>query len=127
MKRAATAGLVLVLCLASSAQDAAQDSDTTFKVDVKLVNVFVTVTDPHGAPIAGLKKENFELAEDDKAQKIALFDKESALPLNIVMAIDTSLSTRKDLPLELASARRFAHAILRPVDALSLYQFSENG
>ena len=125
MKRAATAGLVLVLCLASSAQDASQDSDTTFKVDVKLVNVFVTVTDPHGAPIAGLKKENFELAEDDKAQKIALFDKESALPLNIVMAIDTSLSTRKDLPLEQASARRFVHAILRPVDVLSLYSFSE--
>jgi len=47
------------------------------------------------------------------------------LPLSIVLAIDTSLSTRKDLPLELASARRFAHAILRPVDALSLDQFSE--
>jgi Ca-activated chloride channel family protein len=125
MKRAATAGLVLTLCLVSAAQDASQDSDTTFKVDVKLVNVFVTVTDQHGAPIAGLKKENFELAEDDKAQKIALFDKESALPLNIVMAIDTSLSTRKDLPLEQASARRFVHAILRPVDVLSLYSFSE--
>jgi Ca-activated chloride channel homolog len=121
MKRAATAGLVLVLCLAS----AAQDSDTTFKVDVKLVNVFVTVTDEHGAPIAGLTKDNFDLMEDDKAQKIALFDKESALPLNIVMAVDTSLSTRKDLPLELASARRFAHAILRPMDVMSLYQFSE--
>ncbi len=121
MKRAATAGLVLVLCLVS----AAQESDTTFKVDVKLVNVFVTVTDERGAPMAGLKKENFELIEDDKAQKIALFDKESALPLNIVLAIDTSLSTRKDLPLELTSARRFAHAILRPVDVLSLYGFSE--
>jgi Ca-activated chloride channel family protein len=121
MKRAATAGLVLFLCFAS----AAQDSDTTLKVDVKLVNVFVTVTDERGAPIAGLTKENFDLMEDNKAQKIALFDKESALPLNIVMAIDTSLSTRKDLPLELASARRFAHAILRPVDVLSLYQFSE--
>jgi Ca-activated chloride channel family protein len=121
MRQAAAAGLLLVLCAFS----AAQDSDTTFKVDVKLVNVFVTVTDERGAPIAGLKKENFELREDDKEQKIAVFGKESALPLSIVLAIDTSLSTRKDLPLELASARRFAHAILRPVDALSLYQFSE--
>jgi Ca-activated chloride channel family protein len=121
MKRVGPAGLVLLVCLVS----VAQESDTTFKVDVKLVNVFVTVTDQHGAPIAGLKKENFELAEDEKAQKIALFDKESALPLNIVLAIDTSLSTRKDLPLELASARRFVHAILRPVDVLSLYGFSE--
>ncbi|HEX3355280.1 MAG: VWA domain-containing protein [Terriglobales bacterium] len=121
MKLVSTAGLLLVLSLVSPAQE----SDTTFKVDVKLVNVFVTVTDEHGAPIAGLKKDNFELQEDGKPQKIAVFDKESALPLSIVLAVDTSLSTRKDLPLELASARRFAHAILRPVDALSLYQFSE--
>ena len=121
MKRVATAGLLLVLCLVS----VAQEPDPTFKVDVKLVNVFVTVTDDHGGPIAILKKDNFQLREDGQEQKIAVFDKESALPLSIVLAIDTSLSTRKDLPLELASARRFAHTILRPVDALSLYQFSE--
>ena len=102
-----------------------QNSETTLKVDVKLVNVFVTVTDEHGAPVAGLKKENFALLEDGKPQNISLFDKESALPLSIVLDIDTSLSTRKDLPLELSAARRFAHDILRPVDALSLYGFSE--
>lgn len=98
---------------------------TTLKVDVNLVNVFVTVTDEHGAPIAGLTKENFVLREDDHEQKIAVFDKESALPLSIALAIDTSLSTRHDLPLEQASAKRFAHAILRDVDALSVYAFSE--
>lgn len=104
---------------------ASQSAGTTLKVDVKLVNVFVTVTDDHGAPVAGLKKENFALLEDGKSQTISVFDKESALPLSIVLDVDTSLSTRKDLPLELASARRFAHDILRPVDALSLYGFSE--
>ena len=110
---------------APDSTSAAQGSGTTLKVDVKLVNVFVTVTDEHGAPVAGLKKENFGLLEDGKSQVISVFDKESALPLSIVLDIDTSLSTRKDMPLELASARRFAHAILRPVDALSLYGFSE--
>src|SRR5438128_4658662 len=102
----------------------AQD-DSTIKVDVKLVNVFVTVTDENGAPVANLSKDNFQLFEDGKPQKISVFDKESELPLSIVLDIDTSLSTRKDLPLELNSARRFAHAILRPVDGLSLYEFSE--
>jgi Ca-activated chloride channel family protein len=121
MKQAATIGIVLALCLAGFAQD----SNTTFKVDVNLVNVFVTVTDERGAPVAGLKRENFELREDGKEQKIAVFNRESALPLSVVLAIDTSLSTRKDLPLEVVSARRFVHAILRPVDALSLYQFNE--
>src|ERR1700758_2875352 len=98
---------------------------TTLKVDVNLVNVFVTVTDDQGAPVGGLKKENFILKEDGQEQKIAVFDKESALPLSIALAIDTSLSTRHDLPLEQASAKRFVHTILRPVDALSVYAFSE--
>jgi Ca-activated chloride channel homolog len=101
------------------------DDDTTIKVDVKLVNVFVTVTDEHGAPVGGLGRENFQVLEDGRRQKISVFDKESELPLSIVLDIDTSLSTRKDLPLEINSARRFAHAILRPVDALSIYDFSE--
>src|SRR5262244_1299775 len=121
MKRTAIAALALGICV----HCCGQQSDPTIKVDVKLVNVFVTVTDDHGAPIASLTKEDFTLRENGKDQKISVFDKESALPLSIVMAIDTSLSTKKDLPLELASARKFVHAILRPVDALSLYQFSE--
>jgi Ca-activated chloride channel family protein len=103
----------------------AQEPDTTITVDVKLVNVFVTVTDARGAPVANLQKENFLLKEDGKEQKIAVFARESALPLSIVLAVDTSLSTRKDLPLELASARKFAHAIVRPQDGLSVYKFSE--
>lgn len=113
--------LSLLLCLPLLAQ--AQEAD--IKVDVKLVNVFVTVTDEHNAPIAGLTKENFHLEEDGKEQKISVFSKESALPLSVVLGIDTSLSTRKDLPLELASARKFAHTIMRPIDVLSLYEFSE--
>jgi Ca-activated chloride channel family protein len=98
---------------------------TTLRVDVNLVNVFVTVTDAHGTPVGGLTKENFILKEDDLEQKIKVFDKQSALPLSIALAIDTSLSTRHDLPLEQASAKRFVHAILRPVDAICVYGFSE--
>ena len=103
----------------------AQDDPGTLKVDVKLVNMFVTVTDAHGAPVGSLNKEDFKLVEDGTEQKIAIFDRQSELPLSIVTAIDTSLSTKKDLKLETESARHFAHAILRPVDAMALYQFSE--
>jgi len=110
---------------AAAPKTAEQEPATTFKVNVKLVNVFVTVTDEHGAPFGGLTKENFHLFEDSQPEVISVFDKESSLPLSIVLSIDTSLSTRKDLPLELTSARRFTHAILRGVDALSLYEFSE--
>jgi Ca-activated chloride channel family protein len=109
-----------------AAQPRTQQDDTeTFKVDVKLVNVFVSVQDQNGAPVSNLKKENFQLLEDDHPEKIAVFNRESELPLSIVLGIDASLSTRKDLKLELESARRFVHEIVRPQDGLSLYEFSE--
>ena len=122
MKRHLLIAIVLGLV---GLRSAAQDQDTTFKVDVKLVNVFVTVTDQHGAPVPNLQKENFTLKEDGKEQKIAIFDRESALPLSIVLAIDTSLSTKKDLPLEQAAAHKFAHTIVRPQDGLAVYKFAE--
>lgn len=117
--------LLSLLFVAASAFSQAQDASGDIKVDVKLVNVFVTVTDQRGAPVGSLNKEDFTLAEDGKEQKIAVFDRQSGLPLSIITAVDASGSTKKDLKLELESARRFAHAILRPVDAMSLYQFSE--
>jgi len=121
---------MLLGCAAYAQRPAAQsqssdEPETTLKVDVKLVNVYVTVNDAHGAPVGGLKKENFVVQEDGRPQAIAVFDKESAVPLSIALAIDTSLSTRHDLPLEQASAKRFAHAIMRPVDALTVFGFSE--
>jgi Ca-activated chloride channel family protein len=113
---------------AQAARQNAPDQDQaspTFRVNVKLVNIFATVVDQDGAPVGGLTKQDFTLFEDDKPQKIAVFNRESGLPLSIVLEVDTSLSTHKDLQLELQSARRFTHTILRPVDALALFQFSE--
>lgn len=121
MRLIATVGLLVLIHFAAIAQN----PEESIHVKVNLVNVFVTVTDAHGAPVGGLDKKNFELREDGKPQTIAVFDKESELPLSIVLAVDTSLSTRKDLPLELSSARRFVQAIIRPVDGISLFQFSE--
>ncbi len=103
----------------------AEDPNSTIRVNVKLVNVFTTVTNSGGAPISSLKQDDFQLYEDGKLQKIAVFQRESELPLSIVIAVDTSLSTRNDQKLELESARRFSHAILRPIDGISLFQFSE--
>jgi len=131
MRKPATLILLLLVCAWSRAQQtpaqtqSAPAPETTLKVDVKLVNVYVTVTDDHGSPVAGLKRENFVVQEDGREQTISVFDKESAVPLSIALAVDTSLSTRHDLPLEQASAKRFARAILRPVDALAVFGFSE--
>ena len=106
-------------------QNQSNEKMPTFSVDVKLVNVFATVLDQTGAPVGGLTKENFKIAEDGVPQKIAVFSKESELPLSIVLAMDVSLSVKKDLKLEVESARKFVKALIRPQDALSLFTFSE--
>jgi Ca-activated chloride channel family protein len=93
-------------------------------MDVKLVNVFVNVTDRNGALVGGLAREDFFLAEDDRPQQIAVFERQSELPLNLTLAIDTSGSVRKDMDQEADAARRFAHALLRPQDQMSLLQFA---
>src|SRR6267142_2031012 len=123
--RAAAILALAWVCAAALAQTAAP-SDDTIKVNVRLVNVFATVTDQQGAPLAKLEKKNFEIREDGVPQEIAFFSKENELPLSIVVAVDASLSTKKDLALELESARRFAHSILRPIDAMALYRFAED-
>jgi Ca-activated chloride channel homolog len=96
------------------------------RVEVKLVNVFVNVTDANGSPVGGLTKDNFALTEDGRPQKIAVFDRESAVPLSIVLAIDTSGTVHKDMSIEEHAAHEFVHALLRPVDQLDLMEFASD-
>jgi Ca-activated chloride channel family protein len=93
-------------------------------VNVKLVNVFTNVTDATGAIVGGLTKDDFAVTEDGRPQKIAVFERQSELPLNLVLAIDTSGSVRKDLPLEQEAAKKFVHALLRVQDQISLLEFA---
>ncbi len=95
-------------------------------VNVRLVNVFVNVTNAEGTPVSGLTVRNFELSEDGCPQKISYFEQETNVPLSIVMAIDTSGSTRKDLPLEKATAHEFVHSLLQPEDRLDLMDFNSD-
>jgi Ca-activated chloride channel family protein len=127
--------LLSVLCaaLAAPAQTPAADGSTApgsqdapyvLKVNVKLVNVFTNVTDATGAIVGGLTKSDFKVTEDGHPQDIAVFERESELPLDMALAIDTSGSVHKDLPLEQEAARKFVHALLRGQDQISLFEFS---
>ncbi len=118
----ACAGLGVLLTLAPVALTA---QETTFHVDVKLVNIFVNVTDKNGALVGGLTRDDFAVFEDGRPQQIAIFERQSEVPLNLTLAIDTSGSVRKDMSdEEAAAAKRFAHDILRPQDQMSVLQFA---
>ncbi len=126
--------LCLLLGLSSLAQAQAgaandpssQKQGPSFRVNVRLVNVFTTVTDDHGAPVADLTKADFRVLEDGIPQTISVFDRESEMPLSIALEVDTSLSTMQDFKLEVASAKKFAHVIMLPVDHLAVFQVSDS-
>ncbi len=111
---------LLAACLAAGAQA----QDVTLRMDVKLVTLFVNVTDQNGAIVGGLTRQDFAIAEDGVPQKIALFEKQSDLPLVLTLAIDTSDSVFKDRALERDAGKEFVHALLRPQDQMSLIEFA---
>ncbi len=111
---------LLALTAGFAANLVAQD----YTLQVKLVNVLVSVTDRNGATIGGLTWEDFSILEDGRPQRIAVFERQSERPLNLILAIDTSDSVSINSRLEENAARRFTQAILRPQDRISLFEFS---
>ena len=117
----AMAGFAAIMAVAPAALTA---QDATFHVDVKLVNIFVNVTDKNGAIVGGLNKDDFAVFEDDRPQQIAVFERKTNVPLNLTLAIDTSGSVRKDLDEEANAARHFAHDIVQSKDQMSVLEFA---
>jgi len=114
-----------VLCAALVLVSAGVASqEPTFRMGVNLVNIYVNVTDRNGALVGELTRGDFAVFEDGRPQEIAIFEKQSEVPLNLTLAIDTSGSVQKDLGQEAAAARRFVHDILRQQDQMSVIQFA---
>ena len=110
---------VSALSLRLNAQD-----DKPLRLDVKLVNIFVNVTDKSGAVVGSLGQDDFKVFEDGRPEKIAHFERQSEMPLNLTLAIDTSSSTYKDRGIEQQAAKKFVHALMRPQDRMSVIQFN---
>jgi Ca-activated chloride channel family protein len=67
------------------------------KVDVNLVLVPVTVTDPMNRLVTGLEKENFALQEGSQLQQIKTFSSEDApLSLGVIFDVSGSMSNKLD-------------------------------
>ncbi len=113
------------LALPAQQQDQAPETGAPIlRVDTRLINVPVNVTDSNGAAVPGLTKADFNLREDGKPQRIAVFEREAATPLSIVMAVDTSGSVLTQFHTEKDAAKRFARDILREQDEMDLISFS---
>ncbi len=84
----------------STAEDAValNASDIADRIDVRLIELAVVVTDASGRPVTGLPKEAFRVRQDGRAQEIAAFENAGELPLTLALAIDSSASMFLKLP-----------------------------
>ncbi len=114
--------LVLLFCTAFlGAQERGR-----IKVQVNLVNVLVSVTDANHRPALDLTRDQFELYEEGTPQKIEVFESETQQPLDLVLMIDSSLSTQIEMASEREAAAHFIRQVLRSGDRMTLYSFDES-
>ena len=118
-----TLALATVLCAAGRA--GAQG--TTIRVNVNLVRAVATVKTQSGQVIGSLRKEDFEIYDNGVKQEVAVFEHQVEQRLSVVLLVDVSGSTAKELAYESDSAQRFIRALLgegHPEDAIKLYTFN---
>ena len=94
----AGAAILCAGCVAGGAivgASASQQPIAQFSTGVQLVEVYATVTDANGGLITGLKREDFEVQEDQELQEISAFAA-GEFPLTVVLGIDRSWSMAGD-------------------------------
>jgi len=90
-----------------------QDSQTVIPIEVRLVDVLFTVLNRRNKLVADLDKGDFKIFDENKAQDIRYFSKQTDLPLRVGMLIDTSNSIRDRIQFEQDASVNFLFSVLR--------------
>src|SRR5438874_9211937 len=112
--------LVMGAFAASAGQKApppppAEDSpESRIVLDVNRVNLLFTVSDKKGRFVTDLGKDDFDITENKKPQRILEFTAETNLPLRLAILIDTSNSIRDRFRFQQEAATRFIDSVMRP-------------
>jgi Ca-activated chloride channel homolog len=121
---AAAASLLLVIARADARRSPAGQRGP-IRVDVNLVNVISSVLDKNNRPAPDLSRDQFEIYESGKLQKIEVFEPETQQPLDLALMMDTSLSELKELQFETEAAARFIAQVVRPGDRVAVFEFAD--
>ena len=117
-------GTVCVAPVCAQAQSGLPTAPGQMKVRVDLVGVIASVLNSSGEPVPDLRRQSFRLYQDGRPQKIDLFQRQTNMPLDLALMIDTSLSAYKDLKFERDAAVQFVHQVLRPGDRMAVFTFA---
>ena len=92
---------------------APQDKTPRIVSTTGLVHLVATVTDRRHNFVTDLEQSDFKILEDNTAQDIRFFGRETDLPLRIAVLLDTSNSIRPRLPFEQDAAIDFLNGVIR--------------
>jgi len=108
---------------AKSGAGSAKRSDPTIRVDVNLVLVNITVTDPFNRLVTGLEQENFRAFEDGVEQEVVHFSSEDVpISIGVIFDMSGSMSNKVDKA-RLAAVQFFKTA--NPQDEFFLVSFND--
>jgi Ca-activated chloride channel family protein len=96
----------------------------TFEGEVNLVEVYATVFDDHGQPVAGLTKDQFVILDNGNPRSIRVFEPTYGT-LSCALLLDTTGSMRFAMPAVINAARDFI-TDLRPGDSVAVYAFTDH-
>ena len=102
------------------------ESDTeVIKVETNLVNTLFTAVDKDRHFVTSLRVEDIRIFENDVAQPVSLFERETDRPLSLALLIDISESQKGVLPAEKQAARDFVDLVIRPnLDQAAVVSFT---
>jgi len=109
--------------LAAGFNEEKQPSPYTIRVGVGLAVLPVTVTDNHHHRVGGLTKDNFQVLEDGRPQKIIIFEGQDA-PVTVGLVVDNSLSMEPKRNAVVAAALAFVGSS-NPQDQIFVVTFNQ--
>ncbi len=128
------AAAVLAICSLSFAQaqkpaSSSSDQDSAaapIRAEVTRVNMLFTVTDKKGRFVTDLTKDDFQVFENKKPQRILEFTSETDLPLRLAILMDTSNSIRDRFHFQQEAATNFINSVMREQDKAVVVSFDSN-
>ncbi|MEP7147914.1 MAG: hypothetical protein ABI857_03435, partial [Acidobacteriota bacterium] len=97
------------------------EDDQVVKVESRLVVVPVSVTNPAGEPVLGLKAADFSVAEEGRTQNIDAVGDAENVPLEIALLIDVSGSVNPLFEFEKNAAGQFLKTVMKPDDRATIF------
>jgi len=122
---AVIAGALLAAAPLQSAPGAGLEGQQAgvFRSGAKMVPIYATVTDPQGALVPNLTREDFEILDNNVRQELVVFENQTQ-PITAIVMLDSSGSMTNSLKLVNAGAEQFIIRLL-PQDKAQVGAFND--